>query len=316
MGGALAAALVGPSTALVCLSVVLLVQALLFADGGLTALGTNVTLIGVVTVLVGYAVTRLLLTATRRWSARPAAVVPAAAAGAFVSVPAAALVFVLLYQIGGTVPIPLATLTAAMVGWHLVIGVGEAVITAVVLSAVVAVRPDLVYAVRDRRRTLVLDDPTTPADQPADGAPAARAGGDGDGHVDGLLGGLLGGHEGEAVARPARPSVRSARGLAGAALSVSLVVAGLVALLSSARPDGLEFVAEALGFDEAARDSAVAASPLADYGFTGLGAVGTTVAGVVGVAVTLLAVWLIASLRRAGSSGAGAGPERATASAR
>ncbi len=53
MGGALAAVLVGPWTALVCISVVLLVQALLMADGGITALGTNVVLIGLVTVAVG-----------------------------------------------------------------------------------------------------------------------------------------------------------------------------------------------------------------------------------------------------------------------
>ena len=47
LGGALAAVLVGPFTAVLCLSVVLLVQALLFADGGITALGTNVVLLGV-----------------------------------------------------------------------------------------------------------------------------------------------------------------------------------------------------------------------------------------------------------------------------
>src|SRR5262245_34009827 len=54
LGGALAAILVGPWTAILCMSVVLLVQGLLFADGGLTALGTNITLMGVVTVLVGW----------------------------------------------------------------------------------------------------------------------------------------------------------------------------------------------------------------------------------------------------------------------
>ena len=56
MGGALAAVLVGPWTAVLCVSVVLIVQALLFADGGITALGTNITLIGLVTVAVGWVV--------------------------------------------------------------------------------------------------------------------------------------------------------------------------------------------------------------------------------------------------------------------
>ncbi len=54
MGGALAAVLVGPYTGLLCLTVVLAVQSLLFADGGITALGTNVVLMGIVTVVVGY----------------------------------------------------------------------------------------------------------------------------------------------------------------------------------------------------------------------------------------------------------------------
>ena len=58
LGGALAAVLVGPATALLCMSVVFLVQSLLFADGGITALGTNIFLMGIVTVLVGWAVFR------------------------------------------------------------------------------------------------------------------------------------------------------------------------------------------------------------------------------------------------------------------
>jgi cobalt/nickel transport system permease protein len=74
LGGALAAALVGPWTAVLVMSTVLLVQGLLFADGGLTALGTNITLMGLITVLVGYFVTR---TALRVLPRRTASVVPA-----------------------------------------------------------------------------------------------------------------------------------------------------------------------------------------------------------------------------------------------
>ena len=58
LGGALAAVLVGPWTATLSLSVVLLVQGLLFADGGLTALGTNITLMGLVGVWSGWLVFR------------------------------------------------------------------------------------------------------------------------------------------------------------------------------------------------------------------------------------------------------------------
>src|SRR6476620_8729431 len=60
MGGALAAVLVGPWTAVLCMAVVLLVQGLLMADGGITALGTNITLMGLVTVVVGWGVFVLL----------------------------------------------------------------------------------------------------------------------------------------------------------------------------------------------------------------------------------------------------------------
>ena len=56
LGGALAAVLVGPWTGVLCLAVVLLVQSLLFADGGITALGTNITLMGLIGVGVGWLV--------------------------------------------------------------------------------------------------------------------------------------------------------------------------------------------------------------------------------------------------------------------
>src|SRR3982751_3598534 len=58
LGGALAAILVGPCTGLLCMSVVFVVQSLLSADGGITALGTNILLMGMVTVLVGWVVFR------------------------------------------------------------------------------------------------------------------------------------------------------------------------------------------------------------------------------------------------------------------
>jgi cobalt/nickel transport system permease protein len=145
LGGALAAVLVGPWTAVLVLSVVLLVQSLLFADGGVTALGTNVVLMGVVGVVVGWVVFRSL---QKVLPARAAMVAPLAAVAAYVSVPVTALAFVGLYAIGGTAPIPLDSLTTAMLGWHAVIGLGEAAITGLVVASIVAVRPDLVHGAR------------------------------------------------------------------------------------------------------------------------------------------------------------------------
>ena len=146
LGGALAAVLVGPWTATLCLTVVLLVQGIAFSDGGLTALGTNITLMGIVGVWVGWAAfrgIRAVLPRTVRW------VPVAAAVSAAVSVITAAGAFTALYAVGGQVPIPLGTLATAMIGWHAAIGLGEAAITFLAVSSIVAVRPDLVHGARD-----------------------------------------------------------------------------------------------------------------------------------------------------------------------
>jgi cobalt/nickel transport system permease protein len=158
LGGALAAVLVGPWTGLLAVSVVVAVQALLLADGGITALGTNVTLISLVGVVAGWLVFRGLQVVLPK---RVALVPVLAALGAFFSVPAAAMVFVGLYAVGGTAPVPLDGLAVAMLGWHSVIGIGEAVITGLVVGSVVAVRPDLVYGARPTlaSRRLEIRDP-------------------------------------------------------------------------------------------------------------------------------------------------------------
>ncbi|GAA1919470.1 hypothetical protein GCM10009737_21260 [Nocardioides lentus] len=145
MGGALAAVLVGPWTGVLCVSVVLGVQALLMADGGITALGTNVVLLGITGVVVGWLVFRGVAMVLPK---RPASIAPAAAIGALVSVPVASLVFTALFAIGGTVPVSVSAVATAMVGWHTLIGIGEAVVTGIAVGAVVAVRPDLVYGAR------------------------------------------------------------------------------------------------------------------------------------------------------------------------
>ncbi|MCW2798464.1 energy-coupling factor ABC transporter permease [Nocardioides sp.] len=145
LGGALAAILVGPFTGLLCMAVVFLVQCLLFADGGITALGTNIDLMGLVTVTVGWLVFRSVqVVLPKRISMVPAA----AAVAALVSVPVAALGFVGLYAVGGSADIPLGHLATAMVGVHLLIGLGEAVITFLAVGSIIAVRPDLVYGAR------------------------------------------------------------------------------------------------------------------------------------------------------------------------
>lgn len=253
MGGALAAVLVGPWTAVLVLSVVLMVQALVFADGGLTALGTNITLIGLVTVLVGWTVTKLVLQFLPK---RPASVVPASFVGALLSVPAAAGVFVLLFWVGGATDLPFGALMGTMLAWHSVIGLGEAFITAATVGAVVAVRPDLVYAARGMSKALVLRTPDG-REIPADDV--------------------------EVVDTTPKRSIWP---LAAGALGVTMVIAGGLSFFASSNPDGLEFVAEDQGFIESAEDSAVAGWTLADYG--DVGGVPVGVAGLIGVGLTIL----------------------------
>jgi cobalt/nickel transport system permease protein len=146
LGGVLAAVLVGPWMGSLCVSVVLVVQALLFADGGLSALGLNVVNMSIVGAFGGY----LLFLALRRILPRtPSAVVVASGIAAGVGVVLASIAFAVEYAIGGTGGASVGTVAAAMVGVHSLIGIGEGIITGLTVSSVLAVRPDLVYGARD-----------------------------------------------------------------------------------------------------------------------------------------------------------------------
>jgi cobalt/nickel transport system permease protein len=146
LGGVLATVLVGPWAGVICIALVLFVQALFFADGGLSALGLNVLNMALIGGLGGYAVflaTRGVLPRTRPM------VVAASAIAAGASVVLASIGFFVEYAIGGVGDVSLGAMFAAMVGVHALIGIGEAVLTALTVSAVLAVRPDLVYGARD-----------------------------------------------------------------------------------------------------------------------------------------------------------------------
>ncbi len=146
LGGVLAAVLVGPWAGFVVLAIVLVVQGVFFADGGLSALGLNIVNLGVLASIGGYAMYRVLLKLTPRTHR---GVTIAAGIAAFLSVPLAALGFVGQFAIGGTADIALGTLATAMVGAHVLIGIGEGVLTGLVIGAVIRARPDLVYGAPD-----------------------------------------------------------------------------------------------------------------------------------------------------------------------
>ena len=142
LGGALAMVLVGPYAASLAITVVLGVQALLFADGGLTALGLNVFNLSVIAVLVSFLVFKLMVKLLPKTKS---AIPLAAGIAAFVSVPISASAFTLQYAIGGNGTAPVETVFIAMFSTHLLIGIGEAVITMLTVSAILASRSDLVY---------------------------------------------------------------------------------------------------------------------------------------------------------------------------
>ncbi|NEB03170.1 energy-coupling factor ABC transporter permease [Streptomyces sp. SID13726] len=255
LGGALAAILVGPYTGVLCVSVVLLMQGILFADGGLTALGVNITDMAVVTTVVAYAVFRGLVKVLPR---RRGSITAASFVAAVLSVPAAAVAFTLIYAIGGTTDVSIGKVATAMIGVHVLIGVGEAAITALTVGAVVAVRPDLVYGARGLQQKLKLRVGDELVDVP-DTAPVAAA--------------------------------RSHRKVWITGLVTSLVLAGFVSFYASANPDGLEKVAADKGIDAKTEEHATADSPLADYGVKDVenARLSGGLAGVIGVGVTVVA---------------------------
>ncbi len=141
LGALLVALLLGPLNGFLVMAVVLVIQSLLFADGGLTALGTNIFNMGIVGGLGGYGLFRLLTLTLPR---RRGVFVAAAAVSAWFSVVLAASVCAVELALSGTSPLALAL--PAMAGVHVLIGIGEGIISAVVVSLMLGVRPDLVLA--------------------------------------------------------------------------------------------------------------------------------------------------------------------------
>ncbi len=146
LGGALAAILLGPWMGALVVTVVVVVQALLFADGGIVVLGLNVVNMALVTALVGWFVFRSLM---RMLPKTTGGAIAATMVAGFLGVLASAFVFVIEYAIGGQGGASLSTVFAAMTGIHALIGIGEGLISGIAIGAVLAVRPDLVTGAAD-----------------------------------------------------------------------------------------------------------------------------------------------------------------------
>ena len=143
LGTALAAILLGPWAALLIMSAVLMAQSLVFQDGGLLALGANIFNMGIVASFSGYYVYRL---ATLVLGNRRRGQLAGGFAGGWVSVVLASVVCALELVVSGVAPIEVTL--PAMAGIHALIGIGEGLITAAVLSLVLATRADLLQLQR------------------------------------------------------------------------------------------------------------------------------------------------------------------------
>ena len=237
LGGVLAGVLLGPAAGIMALATVLAVQCLFFQDGGLTALGANVLNLALVGAGGGYLVYRL-----GRLLVRGAkGLLLSTAVAAWASMVLASAACALELAAAGTVPLRL--VFPAMTLTHMVVGLGEALITTAVVSFVLKVRPDLLY-------------------------------------------------EPVAVVPPG-PEF-SWKMVAGCGLALALGIALLLPPAASPLPDGLEKLAEDLGF--AAKARADNAAPLPDYTVPGMKStwLATSLAAVAGTLLSFVVAGLAA----------------------
>ena len=222
LGGALAAIVLGPWAAILVMTAVIAVQGLLFQDGGLLVMGANIFNMGILTAVIGYGLYRA---AARRSKGTRYAV---AGIGAWIAVLAAALVTSLQLWLSGTSQLQI--VLPAMLGVHVLIGIGEAIITVAALTFIEQTRPDLL----------------------SEKATAEKGG----------------------------------RGWIYIGVVVALI-AVLLSPLASASPDGLERVAENIGFLELGQSAPYQILPDYTSPFLGETALSTIVAGAVGALVVL-----------------------------
>jgi cobalt/nickel transport system permease protein len=152
----LAVALLGPWLGAITIAVVCAVQALALGDGGVTTLGLNIVDLALVPAFVGYP---LLLALRRLLPTTVGGLATACGLAAAVDVLLAAGIFVAMFALGAVVPIDLRALAASTLGAYAVIAVIEGVITALIVRALLGVRPDLVRVAEPllrRRRARAL----------------------------------------------------------------------------------------------------------------------------------------------------------------
>lgn len=226
LGGAMAAIVLGPWGGILVMTTVVAVQGLLFQDGGLLVMGANIFNMGILTALIGYGLYRLSV--GRSKSIR----LGVAGVAAWLSVLGAALLTSLQLWLSGTSALRI--VIPAMLGVHVLIGIGEALITVAALAFILRTRPDLI---------------------------------DEEGKPKGGRGWVI----------------------AGGVLSIMVV---LLSPFASAYPDGLERVAQDIGFIERGKSAPFEILPDYTIPFLGDSPLSTLLAGLVGVVVVAIVVYV------------------------
>ncbi|MHB1155277.1 MAG: energy-coupling factor ABC transporter permease [Phycisphaerales bacterium] len=258
IGAVLTAVLLGPSAAVIVIAAVLIIQCLLFADGGITALGANIfnmALIGGVGGWAVFALLQKLLPANR--IGRTLAIVLAAWSSTVLASIACAGELAASHTVGWFVAFP------AMTAIHALIGVGEAIITAMVINAITQTRPELL------------------ASTPPEAAHIATARNSNVPTRFGLA---------------STPSPSNLLTLLTFGLLISLGLAIFVAPFACPWPDGLDKTAETLGFAHRAAEAPLLAAPMTDYQMPGISSEGvaTATAGAAGTLIIFGLVYLAA----------------------
>jgi cobalt/nickel transport system permease protein len=241
IGGVLASVLLGPGAAVLVLTAVLIVQCFVFADGGILALGANVFNMGIVSSVGGYFVYRVVWKFLPGERGRLAAIAFASWCATVLAAVVCAGQLALSHTVRWSLAFP------AMANVHMLIGVGEALLTTMIIYAISQARPDL------------LEHPSAIASTAT--ATASR-------RNDYLIyGGLL-----------------------------ALGLAAFVAPFACPWPDGLDRVAESLGFKNHEGATRAIRSPMADYHLPGVASasVATAIAGVIGTLIVFGLALLLA----------------------
>lgn len=262
IGGVLTAVLLGPSAAVIVLSTVLTVQCFLFADGGITALGANIFNMAIVGGVGGWAIYRLVGRLSNGPSGRLFAAMVAGWAGTVLASIACAGELATSHTIEWPVVFP------TMVGIHILIGIGEGLITTLVLAAIAQARPDLLGVAVPGPAAPEPYEPSRPSASPA--------------------------------GPPWTASVSWERERPGAmimfGLLISLGLALFVAPLACPWPDGLDKAAEKLGFKDKASEAVAVRPLLPDYKVPNMRSpiVATSVAGAAGTVFVFGLAWALA----------------------